>query len=204
MEDYTNFYELIEEMAGFFIFFLLLILAFAIVGIIANWKMYKKAGKKGWECIVPFYGYWVLTEIAELEWWWFLLAVSDSIVTILGLDDLSMITSLVSLFAIFNIYYNIAKKFGKENGMAVVAGIFSGIFVLIFGFSKNAVYNSNIPVSKNGVFGTPEENLNTNQTTYNQYGTTNTSEQEFSYCSNCGTKLNKNIRFCPNCGKEKI
>ena len=47
---------------------------------------------------------------------------------------------------------NIAKKFNKSNGMAVLSGIFSFIFILIFGYSKNEVYDKNISVSKNGIF----------------------------------------------------
>lgn len=114
--------------------------------------MFKKAGKNGWECIVPIYGYYVLTEIAELNWWWFLLAISDSIIDILGPNELSVLANLVSLFASFNIYYNIAKKFKKENGIAVLCGIFSFICIPIFGYSKNEVYDKNIVVNKNGIF----------------------------------------------------
>lgn len=131
------------------IFLIVLILVFLIIG---NWKMFKKAGKGGWECIVPIYGYYVLTEIAGLNWWWFLLAISDSIVSLLGIDNLSLLANLTSLFAGFNIYYNIAKRFNKENGTAILSGIFSVVFILIFGYSKKEVYDKNIIVSKNGIF----------------------------------------------------
>lgn len=159
----------------------------------------------------------MLTEIAGLNWWWFLLAVSDSLTSLLDLNDLSSVATLVSLFANFNIYYNIAKKFNKGNGTAVCAGIFSGIFIFIFGFSKKELYDINIPVSKNGVFGIPDVSTNTyNNQNNNVYSTMNNSNmnmenmqndintnvQEWCFCGNCGTKLNRNIKFCPNCGKE--
>ena len=133
-------------------FLMLLIVILFIVIISATWMMYRKAGKGGWECIIPVYSFYVLTEIAGLNWWWFLLAVSDLFVNLLGIDRLSFIANLVSLFAGFNIYYNVAKKFKKENGTAVLAGIFSFVFILIFGYSKKEVYDKNIPVSKNGIF----------------------------------------------------
>lgn len=226
--DYYTDYDMDGIFAGlgiFAMFMVVFFLAILVVGIVANWKMFKKAGKGGWECIVPVYGYWVLAEIAGLNWWWFLLAISDSIVTMIGLEDLSFIANLASLVASFNIYYNIAKKFNKSNGTAVCAGIFSFIFIFIFGFSKNEVYNASIPVSKNGIFGTPEGNFNNNvnnQSTAVNESTTSvdTSGQEsdvistdnvdsndkpeVSFCGNCGTKLNKDIRFCPECGKENI
>lgn len=215
--DYYNNYEstfsgLMDGFAILGIILVVMLIAFLVVTVIANWKLYKKAGKGGWECIVPIYGYWVLTEIAGLEWWWFLLAIVDSIVSILELENLSSIANLISLFAGFNIYYNIAKRFKKDNGTAICAGIFSGIFVLIFGFSKNEVYDASIPVSKNGIFGTPEGNFTNNSNGYSQSNNTQSTEtvdtnnviQNHSFCGNCGTKLDKDIRFCPNCGKENI
>lgn len=209
--DYDNLFSgLLGGMSVLLIILLIVLIALVVAMVIANWKMFKKAGKGGWECIVPVYSYWVLTEIAGLEWWWFLLAIVDSIVSLLGLEDLDALANLVSLFASFNIYYNIARKFNKNKSTAVCAGIFSGIFILIFGFSKNEVYNANIPVSKNGIFGTPEDSFNNNNNGYAQNNTTQSTEsvdinnvnQEYSFCRSCGTKLDKNIRFCPNCGIE--
>ena len=211
MNYYTD-YEILAGLGTFFIILAIILIVFCIVEIIAIWKVYKKAGKNGWECIIPFYSYWVLTEIAGLEWWWFLLAVSDSIISLLGIEDLDTISNLVSLFASFNIYYNIAKKFNKNKKTAICAGIFSGIFVLIFGFSKNEVYNANIPVSKNGVFGTPNDSFNNNNTDEVQNDTiqgtenvdVNNVNHEISFCRNCGKRVDKDNKFCPNCGKENI
>ena len=215
--DYSGFDSLFGGFSILLIVLTIIVLAWVVVTIIALWKVYKKAGKNGWECIIPFYSYYVLTEIAEINWWWFLLAVLDSIISLVNLDDLSSIATLVSLFAKFNIYYNIAKKFNKNNGTAICAGILSGIFILIFGFSKDEVYDANIPVSKNGVFGTPETSTNNysnqnndmnhqfNNNVFNSTNNTNVSNTNtngFSFCGNCGTKLNENVKFCPNCGKE--
>ena len=36
-------------LSGVFIFYYLFILAFAVVEIIGMWKMFEKAGRKGWE-----------------------------------------------------------------------------------------------------------------------------------------------------------
>ena len=207
MEDYSTLSGLVGGIAVFGIILIVLLIAFAVVLIIANWKMFRKGG---WECIVPVYGYWVLTEIAGLEWWWFLLAIADSILSILGIEYLAGVANLVSLFASFNIYYNIARRFNKDKGISVLAGIFSGIFILIFGFSKKEVYNSNIHVSKNGILGTPEGGFNNNNTGSNQddnsqsseNGNLNNAQKDYSFCGNCGTKLDRDVKFCPNCGKE--
>ncbi len=230
MDSYYSDYEGLALLGGAAFVLIAILIAFIVVVMVACCKMFKKAGKPGWAAIVPIYSYWVLAEIAGLHWWWFLLAISDSIASLAGLEDLSSITSLVSLFASFNIYYNVAKKFNKTGGTAVCAGIFSAIFVLIFGFSKNESYNANIPVSKNGVFGTPEmsntnasnnvnnvDNTQQNQPIENMgmpiqnqnvpepvNNTMQNMDDDVIFCSNCGSKSNVNNRFCQNCGKELI
>ena len=57
-----------ESMAGavavlFILMFILVIFAICIVMIIAEWKLFKKAGQPGWAAIVPFYNAYVLTKI---------------------------------------------------------------------------------------------------------------------------------------------
>ena len=49
-----------ESLAMFLMIFLVIFLAVYIVFIVAQWKLFKKAGKGGWEAIVPFPGVQVL------------------------------------------------------------------------------------------------------------------------------------------------
>lgn len=58
------------------IFILLLVIALYVVYVIGLWKLFKKAGKQGWEAIIPFYNTYVLVEISGLNWWYFLIAIS--------------------------------------------------------------------------------------------------------------------------------
>lgn len=185
--------ELSDGMTAVLVIGGIILFTFIIILIVAMWKVYEKAGKEGWKSIIPIYSYFVLTEIAGIEWWWFLLAIADNIVSSLDIKSLESIANLISLFASFNIYYNIARKFNCNKKKAILAGIFPGIFVLIFGFSKKEVYNANIPVSKNGIFGTTEDNVVNNNDDDNK---------KTVYCQNCGTKINKDSKFCTNCGKE--
>ena len=48
-------------------------LLLSIVLIAAQWKIYTKAGKPGWACIIPIYNLIVLLEIVGKPVWWFLL-----------------------------------------------------------------------------------------------------------------------------------
>ena len=71
------------------------------------WKLYEKAGRPGWESIVPIYGaYIMVTKIAKLEWWYLLL----------------FFVPLVNIYAIFKVYIALAKNFGKSTmyGIALI------------------------------------------------------------------------------------
>lgn len=230
--DYDTVDTIVAGMLGIYVIILIIGLAVAIIQTIGYWKMFKKAGKRGWEAIVPYYGNWVLVEISGLNWWWFLLFFAP---IALGLFDLAPLGYLVSAFASFNCFYNLAKRFNKGVGFAVCLTLFTPICVPILGFSKNCVYDGNIAVGKNGVFGGNDATNNNNNSNYQQpplynntmNGVNNnvtpvtpvqqnsinneqissnnvTPEAEYKFCGNCGTKMNKDVRFCPNCGKENV
>lgn len=46
-------------------------IAAAIIMIILNWKIFKKASLEGWEALIPFYNILCLVKISGLEWWFF-------------------------------------------------------------------------------------------------------------------------------------
>ena len=186
----------------------LLIIAFitlviSIITLIAQFKLYKKAGKGGWEVFVPFYNNWVLVEIAELNWYWFLTFFAPMIFTILNIPIIGWIAYY---FGTYNIFYNISKKFNKGVGFAICMTLFTPICTMILGFSKSEVYNKNIPVSKDGVFGESSKdnqpvNNNINQQMYSQ-PTYNNVNQNQKFCPSCGTVVAADMNFCTNCGNK--
>lgn len=148
-------------------------LAVSIVLLIAQWKLFKKAGKGGWEAIVPFYCNYVLVEIAGLKWYWFLGFFAPLVLG--AIPGIGFLGWLAYLFTMFNIFFNISKRFNKGIGFAICLTLFTPICVPILGFSSKEKYDSSVPVSPNGVFGQPEtQNDNSNvyqqpvQTTYEQ------------------------------------
>lgn len=123
--------------AGIAILFILMLMlisiAICVVLIIAEWKLFKKAGQPGWAAIVPFYNVYILTKITWGNGWFFLL----------GFLPFGNI-----LFLIFT-WIKLAKAFGKGGGYA--AGLFFLPFVflpmLAFG---GAVYQGPDQGSKKG------------------------------------------------------
>ena len=191
--------ELVAIFAGFGIFIVLILLAVSVFSIICTWKVFKKAGKQGWEAIVPFYSAWILNEISGLNWWWFLLAISGAIVGVLGIPLLSELAPLAALLANINMAYNLSKKFNKDNGFFVLLALIPLIGYAMLAFDQKANYDANVAVSKNGFF--PENNgeNNTNNTT----STTNTNQTSPKFCRNCGAKLESGSTFCSSCGTKQ-
>lgn len=166
---------------------LLLLLVFYVFYVIGLWKLFEKAGKEGWKAIIPFYNTFVLVEISGLNWWYFLIAISGTICSILGIDGLNYICNLASLAVNFFIFYNLAKKMKQQPiGFAVASIFVAPIITMVLGFSSKYTYDKNIVVSPNGPIGD----------TNNE----NTSEEK--YCLGCGVKLKPGVKFCDNCGKK--
>jgi hypothetical protein len=103
---------------AFFAVFSLVILAMTALILAAQWKIYVKAGKPGWACLIPFYNIWVLIEIIEKPAWWFLFIF----VPILN----------------FLPYIKLAHKFGRSTAFGLGLIFLSFIFFPILGFGDAA------------------------------------------------------------------
>ena len=172
---------------GVSIIVLLLLLVFYVFYVIGLWKLFEKAGKEGWKAIIPFYNTFVLVEISGLNWWYFLIAISGTICSILGLDGLNYICNLASLAVNFFIFYNLAKKMKQQPMGFAVASIFvAPIITMVLGFSSKYTYDNTIVVSPNGPIG--------------DVNSENADKEK--YCLGCGVKLKSDVKFCENCGKK--
>lgn len=96
-----------------------------IVMLVSLWKIYKKAGKGGWECLIPIYNIIVLIQIVELPMWYIAL----------------FLVPFANIYAIFKIYIELAHKFGKSTGFGVATVFFSIICLPMLAFGKNVEYN---------------------------------------------------------------
>ena len=190
-------------LGGALIFFILIVIAILVFQIIATVKVYKKAGKSGWEAIVPYYSGWVLCEIAGVKWWFFLIMCATSICGLLGLVVLEPLASLVSLAGSFAVNYNIALKFGKDGvGYGIGLTLLPVVFYAILGFG-DATFND-VKVSSYGPiteekFESTFKTNETNEKPKTEPKKKNTTKANF--CKNCGAELN-GAKFCPNCGTE--
>jgi signal peptidase I len=56
--------------AGSFVFLLIIASPFLILCVAGTWKLFQKAGEKGWKALVPFYSSYVMLKISGRPGWW--------------------------------------------------------------------------------------------------------------------------------------
>lgn len=107
---------------------MVIVFAIAIVQIIAMWKLFTKAGQKGWKSIIPIYNQVVLFKIVKISPW-LLLLYFTLLIPVVGW----IVT--IALNAYFA--YKLAKSFGKDSGYAVGIFFLPVIFYMILAFGKS-------------------------------------------------------------------
>jgi hypothetical protein len=100
---------------------IIIYLAIFVLMIVSMWKIYTKAGKPGWACIIPIYNIIVLLEIVGKPWWWLLLMIIP-------------IANFVILIWMFNL---LSKSFGHEVGFTLGLIFLGFIFIPILGLGES-------------------------------------------------------------------
>lgn len=93
-------------------------LAVAVLGIVAMWKIFEKAGEPGWAAIIPFYNLYVLFKITWGNGWKFLF----------------LLIPIANVVFLIITMVKLAKAFGKSGGFAVGLIFLSVIFYCILAF----------------------------------------------------------------------
>lgn len=106
---------------------MIITLIIGVITIIANWKVFTKAGKPGWTSLIPFYNMYQLFEVAGMNGWMFLL----------------LLIPFVNFIIIIMLNINLAKAFGKETGFAIGLILLNPIFMLILAFSDAKYIGNN-------------------------------------------------------------
>lgn len=174
--DSTTSAGLAAGFIAFYIIYMVLVLAISVVQIIGMWKTFKKAGKQGWEAIVPFYNVWTLFEISGYPgaYMFFIFIPCAGPIIYLVFEIMAAIS--------------LSKKFNKSGGFAALLILIPVVGYCILGFG-NDEYDDSLGEHKN-----QSESTTTVDTTAKNAGD--------KFCGNCGTKVAKNAKHCSNCGKE--
>ena len=131
--------------------YLIFVFGWWILQVIANWRIFTKAGEAGWKSIIPVYNDYVSYKIAwQTSYFWisFVLEIAAS-----GIDQytnshgsiwiLTVLVGVIRLIVgIISILYSVklAKAFGRGAGFAVGLIFLQPIFLLILGFGDDRYY----------------------------------------------------------------
>jgi hypothetical protein len=100
---------------GLFVLVLVLVCVVVLLVLLgAMWKIFTKAGKPGWACLIPIYNYFMYCEITGRPTWWIVLYL-------IGIGGLIL-------------PFDLAKCFGKSTGFAVGMLLFPYVFYPMLGY----------------------------------------------------------------------
>jgi hypothetical protein len=102
------------------IFVWVILLAIIVVAIAGVWKVFEKAGKPGWACLIPIYNGIVILQIVERPVWWILL----------------YLIPIVNLIVCILVMVELAKSFSKGAGFGVGLAFLGFIFFPVLGFGE--------------------------------------------------------------------
>ena len=117
--------------AGALATYSVVVVALVVISIIANWKIYSKAGEPGWACLVPIYANVVQFKIVGLNPWLLLLYLIPFVNFV-----------VIAVFAIV-VPFRLAKSFGKDLGWGFGLWLLPFIFNLILAFGSSEYVGPN-------------------------------------------------------------
>lgn len=115
-------------MSSFFSVYMLLILALSIFMIVCEWRIYEKAGEKGWKSLIPLYNTYTLYKIVWGNGWYMLLTF---------LFVIPFIGWLIGIFVVIKFSIDMAKRFGKSKAFGVGLALLPHIFYAILAFGND-------------------------------------------------------------------
>ena len=124
-----------------------------ILQIVANWRIFTKAGEAGWKSIIPVYGDYISYKIVWQTGYFWLMFVLDIISSWIQnyanpAGDSTLLLMIVSLIriitGIIGIMYSVklARAFGRGIGFAIGLIFLQPIFMLILGFGSDRYYGA--------------------------------------------------------------
>lgn len=106
----------------------IIILALYVLQIIAQWKIFAKAGQAGWKSLIPIYNMVVFYKIVGLSPWLLLLYLT-AVIPIVGYIAILVLTIVSKV--------KLGKAFGQETGFIIGLILLPSIFDLILAFGKS-------------------------------------------------------------------
>ena len=104
-----------------------IVIVFYVLLVIAQWKIFTKAGEAGWKSLIPIYNMVVLYKIIGLSPWLLLIYLAG-IIPVVGYIA-TLVLSIISMV-------KLGQAFGKGAGFIVGLVFLTPIFQMILGFGS--------------------------------------------------------------------
>ena len=127
----------------------ILTLILYVLMVIANWKIFTKAGEAGWKSIIPIYNSYILFKISwKKSMFWIMLVIAFLTCVLTSVDNmtvviigslLSIVTAIISIM----LSHKLSKAFGHGVGFTLGLIFLSPIFMLILAFGDSQYIGNN-------------------------------------------------------------
>ena len=133
-------------------------LVWGLMLLIASWRIFEKAGEKGWKILIPIYNLYIMYKIVGMKvWFWITLAVTVVVSIVIGamgfdantitansfsgntlVPALLYVAELIFMFVVSVVLYaRLSRVFGHGALFTLGLIFLSGIFMLVLGFGKS-------------------------------------------------------------------
>ena len=128
-------------LAEFLMIFFALIIMISVIIMVANWKLFTKAGEEGWKSIIPFYNTFTMINIAfsGTKNWLMIAAIASALLGFAGEGFVITVLSLAAAAVNIYISYSFINRYAGS-GMAVLSLFFPMIIYPIVAFSDKYQY----------------------------------------------------------------
>ena len=116
----TGIINIAKAMTPFYMFGIFM----SLISVVCLWFTFLKAGKGGWEAIIPIYNLWMISELGTGK----------------GYYILAMLVPIVGQIVMLYILFRFFKAYSISDGFAALLVIFPVIGFAITGFSATARY----------------------------------------------------------------
>lgn len=124
---------------------ILAIIAFFVFTAMIRWKIFVKAGEKGWKSLIPFYGDYIEYRIVwDTKWFWveFIAGMVMFACLMIPVIGLTILVAILIFQAVIQVVFAMqeAHAFGKDDGFAIGLMTFGFVFQILLAFDDNAKY----------------------------------------------------------------
>lgn len=139
-------FYLVTTLAFAALFYVLFLVIYFVLCVIARWGLFQKMGEAGWKSLIPFYSDYVLfRRVWNVSIYWVWLILSLFTLFYGGEETHSFLFTLMGiLLFLLNAYkcYNLSRAFGKGIGFTIGLILLEPIFTMILSFGSSVYYGN--------------------------------------------------------------